>query len=145
MSFRQPSAKCTRRGVRLIVAIGFTTLLAFALITFVGEVPALGGTTALLLLCVFTVVNVAVLVLRRDPVNHQHFRTPTILPILGAAFCAFLTGPWTGRDFVQYRVAGVLLAVGIVLWFVTVIINRSTGVRRAEPDMESLGRGGPVN
>ena len=127
------------------VAIGFTTMLAFALITFVGEVPALGGTTALLLLCVFTVVNVAVLVLRRDPVNHRHFRTPTILPILGAAFCAFLTGPWTGRDFIQYRVAGVLLAVGIVLWFVTVIINRSTGVRRAEPDMESLGRGGPVN
>jgi len=127
------------------VAIGFTTLLAFALITFVGEVPALGGTTALLLLCVFTVVNVAVLVLRRDPVNHRHFRTPTILPIFGAAFCAFLTGPWTGRDFIQYRVAGVLLAVGIVLWFVTVIINRSTGVRRAEPDMERLGRGGPVN
>jgi basic amino acid/polyamine antiporter, APA family len=127
------------------IAIGFTTLLAFALITFVGEVPALGGTTALLLLCVFTVVNVAVLVLRRDPVDHQHFRTPTILALLGAAFCAFLTGPWTGRDFVQYRVAGVLLAVGIVLWFVTVIINRSTGVRRAEPDMESLGRGGPVN
>jgi amino acid transporter len=127
------------------IAIGFTTMLAFSLITFVGEVPALGGTTALLLLCVFTVVNVSVLVLRRDPVNHQHFRTPTILPILGAGFCAFLTGPWTGRDFIQYRVAGVLLAVGIVLWFVTVIINRSTGVRRAEPDMESLGRGGPVN
>ena len=127
------------------IAIGFTTVLAFSLITFVGEVPALGGTTALLLLCVFTVVNVAVLVLRRDPVNHRHFRTPTVLPILGAAFCAFLTGPWTGRDFIQYRVAGVLLAVGIVLWFVTVMINRSTGVRRAEPDMESLGRGGPVN
>ena len=49
------------------VAIGFTTLLAFGLITFVGEVPALGGTTALLLLCVFTVVNVAVLVLRKRP------------------------------------------------------------------------------
>ena len=29
------------------IAIGFTTLLAFGLITFVGEVPALGGTTAL--------------------------------------------------------------------------------------------------
>ena len=48
------------------IAIGFTTLLAFGLITFVGAVPALGGTTALLLLCVFTVVNIAVLVLRRD-------------------------------------------------------------------------------
>ncbi|WP_249151164.1 APC family permease [Bradyrhizobium sp. JYMT SZCCT0180] len=127
------------------VAIGFTTLLAFGLITFVGEVPALGGTTALLLLCVFTVVNVAVLVLRRDPVDHQHFRTPTILPILGAVFCAFLTGPWTGRDPVQYRIAGVLLAVGVVLWFVTVMVNRATGVTRADPDVENLGRGGPVN
>jgi len=127
------------------VAIGFTTLLAFALITFVGEVPALGGTTALLLLCVFSVVNVAVLVLRRDRVDHQHFRTPTILPILGAVFCAFLTGPWTGRAIVQYHVAGVLLAVGVVLWFVTIMVNRSTGVKRAEPDVENLGHGGPVN
>jgi basic amino acid/polyamine antiporter, APA family len=127
------------------VAIGFTTLLAFALITFVGEVPALGGTTALLLLCVFTVVNVAVLVLRRDPVDHQHFRTPTILPILGAVFCAFLTGPWTGRAVVQYHVAGVLLGVGIVLWLVTIMINRRTGVKRVEPDIEHLARGGPVN
>jgi APA family basic amino acid/polyamine antiporter len=127
------------------VAIGFTTLLAFALITIVGEVPALGGTTALLLLCVFTVVNVAVLVLRRDRVDHQHFRTPTILPILGAVFCAFLTGPWTGRAIVQYHVAGVLLAIGVALWFVTIMINRMTGVKRAEPDTENLGHGGPVN
>jgi APA family basic amino acid/polyamine antiporter len=127
------------------VAIGFTTLLAFALITFVGEVPALGGTTALLLLCVFTVVNVAVLVLRRDTVEHQHFRTPTFLPILGAVFCAFLTGPWTGRAVVQYHVAGVLLAIGVVLWFVTVMFNRAAGVKPAGPDMETFGRGGPVN
>ena len=55
------------------IAIGFTTLLAFGLITFVGEVPALGGTTALLLLCVFTVVNIAVLVLRKDTVDAQAF------------------------------------------------------------------------
>jgi len=118
------------------VAIGFTTLLAFALITFVGEVPALGGTTALLLLSVFTVVNVAVLVIRRDPVGHQHFRTPTIFPVLDAIFCAFLTGPWTGRDFVQYSVAGVLLGVGVVLWFITVFVNRSAVVKRTELDMK---------
>ena len=127
------------------VAIGFTTLLAFALITFVGEVPALGGTTALLLLCVFTVVNVAVLVLRRERVDHEHFRTPTILPILGALFCAFLTGPWTGRAIVQYHVAGVLLAIGVALWFVTIMVNRSTGQKIVETEMESLGRGGPVS
>ncbi|CEJ13887.1 putative amino acid permease YhdG [bacterium YEK0313] len=127
------------------VAIGFTTLLAFALITFVGEVPALGGTTALLLLAVFTIVNVAVLVLRRDPVAHEHFRTPTILPVLGALSCAFLTGPWTGRDPVQYRIAGVLIGIGIVLWLVTVWANRATGTRPSEPDMADIGGSGPVN
>ena len=113
------------------VAIGFTTLLAFGLITFVGGVPALGGTTALLLLCVFTVVNVAVLVLRRDPVEHEHFRTPTLLPILGAASCAFLAGPWTGRASVQYEVAGILLGIGVVLWLVTVLVNRAAERGRA--------------
>jgi amino acid transporter len=127
------------------IAIAFTTLLAFALITFVGGVPALGGTTALLLLCVFTVVNVAVLVLRKDPVAHEHFRTPTILPVLGAITCAFLAGPWTGRAIVQYQVAGVLLAIGIVLWVVTTLVNRSLGVKPVEPDMEMIGRKGPVN
>jgi amino acid transporter len=127
------------------VAIGFTTLLAFGLITFVGEVPALGGTTALLLLGVFTVVNIAVLVLRRDRVGHQHFHTPTILPILGALSCAFLTGPWTGRDPVQYKIAGILLGIGVVLWVVTVLVNRATGLKPAEPDMETVGTRGPVN
>jgi basic amino acid/polyamine antiporter, APA family len=107
------------------IAIGFTTLLAFGLIGFVGEVPALGGTTALLLLCVFAVVNVAVLVLRRDPVAHQHFRTPTVLPVLGALTCAFLAGPWTGRDVVQYQIAAVLLGLGVVLWGVTRFFMRT--------------------
>jgi APA family basic amino acid/polyamine antiporter len=127
------------------IAIGFTSLLAFGLITFVGEVPALGGTTALLLLCVFTVVNIAVLVLRKDPVGHKHFRTPTIVPILGTITCAFLAGPWTGRDMVQYRIAGVLLAIGVVLWLVTVWVNRATGLKPAEPVMEEIGGPGPKN
>jgi APA family basic amino acid/polyamine antiporter len=127
------------------VAIGFTTLLAFGLITFVGEIPALGGTTALLLLCVFTIVNVAVLMLRRDRVDHKHFRTPTFLPILGAVCCAFLVGPWTGRDPAQYRIAGVLLAIGVGLWVVTVLVNRATGLKPAEPTMADLGGPGPVN
>ncbi|QND50890.1 APC family permease [Phyllobacterium sp. 628] len=127
------------------IAIGFTTLLAFALITFVGEVPALGGTTALLLLFVFTVVNIAVLILRREKVAHEHFRTPTFLPVLGAISCAFFAGPWTGRDPVQYKIAGVLIGVGVLLWIVTVLVNRATGVAPAEPDMEALGGDGPVN
>jgi amino acid transporter len=107
------------------VAIGFTTLIALGLITFVGEIPALGGTTALLLLFVFMVVNIAVMVLRRDGVDHVHFRTPTLLPVLGALSCAFLAGPWTGRDALQYQIAGVLLAIGIGLWLVTLFFGRT--------------------
>ncbi len=81
--------KVHRTRLTPYVAILFTTLLAFMLITFVGEIPALGGTTALLLLGVFTVVNIAVLMLRKDTVSHAHFRTPTIVPVLGAITCAF--------------------------------------------------------
>jgi APA family basic amino acid/polyamine antiporter len=116
------------------VAIGFTSLLAFGLITFVGAVPALGGTTALLLLCVFTVVNVAVLVLRRDPVEHEHFRTPRFLPVIGALTCAFLSGPWTGRDPSQYWIAAVLLGIGIALWGVTVLTYRPAKVLTSVSD-----------
>jgi APA family basic amino acid/polyamine antiporter len=126
------------------VAIGFTTLLAFGLISFVGAVPALGGTTALLLLCVFTVVNIAVLVLRKDRVEHDHFHTPTFLPILGALTCAFLAGPWTGRDPVQYKIAGVLIGIGVVLWVVTIWANRVTGTKPIA-DIEAVATRGPVN
>ena len=127
------------------IAIGFTTLLAFGLIIFVGEVPALGGTTALLLLCVFTVVNIAVLALRKDKIEHNHFRTPTFLPVIGALACAFLAGPWTGRDPVQYKVAGVLIGIGVVLWVVTVLVNRATGQVAADPMTGEGDMRGPVN
>lgn len=112
-------------------AIIFTTLLAAGLITFVGTVPALGGTTALLLLGVFTVVNAAVLVLRKDTVAHAHFTCPTIIPVIGALSCAFLLGPWTGRDPVQYSVAAVLLGIGVTLWLVTLFVMRRTDRKTA--------------
>ncbi len=127
------------------IAIAFTTLLSFALILFVGQVPALGGTTALLLLAVFTVVNVAVLVLRKDTVEHRHFRTPTFVPVLGAVTCGFLVGPWTGRDTEQYVIAALLIGLGIVLWGVTMAINRASGQHAADPLPEDLGGDGARN
>ena len=127
------------------IAIGFTSLLAFGLITFVGGVPALGGTTALLLLGVFTIVNVTVLVLRKDKVGHKHFHTPTILPILGALSCAFLVGPWTGRATIQYSIAGILLAIGVVLWLLTFLVMRSQNAGPAEDVLPPITHTGPTN
>ena len=108
------------------VAIIFTTVLGFALVT-TAKVEDLGDTTALLLLCVFAVVNVAVLVLRRDPVDHDHFRVPTVVPVLGAITCVVLASPLTGREGKVYLIAAVLMALGVVLWFVNRTVVGSPG------------------
>ncbi|MCD0501690.1 APC family permease [Bordetella petrii] len=110
-------------------AILFTTALALGLVILVSAsnskaISALGGTTALLLLGVFAFVNVAVLVLRRDRVEHDHFRANTFLSVLGAAACLFLVTPLTGRDPIQYQVAGWLLALGVVMWGITMLVHR---------------------
>ena len=111
-------------------AIVFTTGIAAALIVYVNtlsedSVAILGGTTSLLLLAVFAIVNVAVLVLRRDPVDHQHFRAPSVLPVVGSLACAYLVTPLSGRASDEYVVAGLLLAIGVALWALTWLYNRS--------------------
>jgi basic amino acid/polyamine antiporter, APA family len=118
------------------VAILFTTAIAFGLIIYVtafansNAIAILGGTTSLLLLAVFAVVNVAVLVLRRDvQAAGGHFRTPTALPVIGFFASVYLVLPFSGRPHQQYVLAGLLVAIGIVLFFVTQVINRQLGIR----------------
>ncbi len=123
----------------------FTTVLALGLIivvTYQSEssiVVALSGTTGLLLLVVFSIVNVACLVLRKDTKSESKFRAPTAIPVIGAVGCAFLVGPWARdpEDWVQYKIAAGMLAVGVGLWVLTWLTNRgvrakSTGFR--DPD-----------
>ena len=45
---------------------------------------------------------------------------------------AFLVGPWAraAEDHVQYRIAGVLLAIGVVLWLLTWLTNRGVRAKR---------------
>lgn len=131
------------------VAILFTTLIAFGLIIYVSTfassnaIAVLGGTTSLLLLAVFAVVNVAVLALRRDVREAGgHFKTPTALPVIGFLASLFLVTPLSGRPAQQYIVAATLVAIGVVLFFVTQLINRQLGIRDGHiTDPTRLGSG----
>ncbi|MFE3451684.1 APC family permease [Nonomuraea sp. NPDC059194] len=106
-----------------IVGILFTTALAIGLIS-TGEISGLGETTAFLLLCVFAVVNIAVLVLRKEEVEHNHYRAPTVLPVIGAVMAIVLASPLTGRPGAVYVTAGVLLGIGLLLWVVNWAFTR---------------------
>ena len=99
------------------VAILFTVAIAVVLVA-TGNVANLAETTVLLLLCAFALVNVSVLVLRSRPVDHDHYRAPTWMPVLGTLACLVLILPITGRDAAVYARAGVLIVIGMALWFV---------------------------
>jgi len=89
---------------------------------------------------VFAVVNSVVLVLRRDRVEHKHFNAGPVLPVIGALACAYLVLPWSsGRPVEQYEIAGVLLAVGVLLWAITWAVRRITGsTPKISDDAEDL-------
>ena len=119
------------------VAILFTTVIAFGLIFYVSAfasdsaISVLGGTTSLLLLAVFAMVNIAVLVLRRDvKETGGHFKTPTALPVIGCFASLYLVTPLSGRPGTQYLLAGILLVIGIVLFGVTLLINKQLGIKQ---------------
>ena len=105
-------------------AIVATTVVAM-LLTLVGDLSVLASTVVLLLLLVFISTNVAVLVLRRDRVEHRHFRVPAVVPVLGVASCVLLLTQQEGRVWL-YGLG--LLLVGVVLFAVT----RLAGTRSAD-------------
>ena len=115
------------------VAIAFTTLLAVILVS-TGDLGTLADTTVLLLLTVFTIVNVAVLVLRRERVEHEHFRAPTPLPVLGAAVSALLILDTDPEIFLR---AALILAIGVALYGVSELL------RRRENDEQPAAVAGP--
>ncbi|MGW3991199.1 APC family permease [Streptomyces sp. NPDC004830] len=92
-------------------AIAVTSLLAM-LLALTGSVATLASTLVLLLLIVFLMVNTAVLVLRRDTGEADHFRAPTVLPVLGLASCVLLA---TQIEADVWLRGLVIVAVGMVL------------------------------
>jgi APA family basic amino acid/polyamine antiporter len=102
------------------VAIVATTAAAM-LLTLVGNLSTLAETVVLLLLVVFISTNVAVLVLRRDPVEHDHFRVWTVVPVLGVASCVVLLTQQTAE---VWLFAAVLLALGAALYLLAGAMTR---------------------
>jgi len=118
------------------VAIVVTTAIAFAVIFYVtafaseDAIEMLGGTTSLLLLAIFALVNVAVLVLRRDKTaqSGSHYTTLTALPVVGCVASLYLVTPLAGRPVQQYVLAAILVGSGVLLSLATQVFNR----RRAQ-------------
>jgi amino acid transporter len=108
------------------VAIAFTTLLALGLV-ITGDVGALANTTVLLLLVSFTLVNVSVLILRRDPVGHRHFKVASWIPVLGALTCLALMTQFTADIYLR---AAVLVTLGLVLCGINFLVSRQLAVRQ---------------
>ncbi len=94
-------------------------LLAIIIVlAFVGDVSQLAAATVILLLAVFTLMNVSLLVLRQRPGEPKGaFEVPAVIPAAGAVVCAALlftrvaTGNWLAS-----AIAGALLAAIAVLY-----------------------------
>ncbi|HLV05258.1 APC family permease [uncultured Georgenia sp.] len=97
------------------LAIVVTTAVAVGL-TLVGDLAMLAETVVLLLLVVFVSTNVAVLVLRKDRVEHHHFRTPRALPVLALVTCGVLLSRQSGT---VWLLGAGMLALGVLLHLVT--------------------------
>jgi amino acid transporter len=111
------------------VSIIFTTSIALILLITIGgndeALGTLGSTTVVLLLIAFVMVNISVLVLRRDEVGHEHFRAPSAFPILGAVVASALLIYQAVSDITVFGLAAVLLVIGAVLYGVNVLAKRS--------------------
>lgn len=104
------------------VAILATTAVAIAL-TYTSTLDVLAETVVLLLLVVFISTNLAVLVLKRDRVEHAHFRVHWLFPVLALASCALLLAQQGAATWWR---AALMLLVGAALYGLT----RLAGARR---------------
>lgn len=110
------------------VAIVATTVVAM-LLTLIGDLATLAETVVLLLLFVFLSANVSVLVLRRDRVEHDHFRVWTFVPVLGIASCILLL---TQQRGIVWLFGGGLLVIGLALYALSQWTRRRKGAGHVE-------------
>lgn len=112
------------------VAIVATTLVAMILAS-IGDLSLLAQTVVLLLLFVFISTNVAVLVLRKDSVDHSHFRVWTFVPVLGVISCVVLL---TQQSWQVWLFGAALLVLGVILHFVAAWSARRSARKKASAE-----------
>jgi amino acid transporter len=110
------------------VAIVFIALIMAGLVS-TGDVGDLADTTVVLLLLVFTVVNVAVLVLKRDRVDHDHFNAPSFIPVIAIVVTIVLLVQQEADIFLR---AAILLGFGLLLYIVNFAAKRVLDHRNPE-------------
>jgi APA family basic amino acid/polyamine antiporter len=112
------------------VSIIFTVSIVVILLFFGGGLEALASATVVLLLSVFVLVNASALTLRNDRVEHEHYRTPIVFPILGILVSLALL---TQQELSTFRLVGILLLGGVVLYGVNVLVKRALDRRTPQP------------
>ncbi|PHK94850.1 amino acid transporter [Pseudoroseomonas rhizosphaerae] len=108
----------TRHTPHVAIGVLFVIVLALAML---GNIAALASATVLLLLFVFTVVNIALVILKRRPGEPRgRFEVPAAVPALGALVCAglILVRVTTGNILAPLIAAGLLAAI-LLLYLAT--------------------------
>ncbi|PZQ15910.1 MAG: amino acid transporter [Ancylobacter novellus] len=91
-------------------------------LSLIGDIKALASATVLLLLTVFTVVNVALVILKnREETPSDTFEVPVFVPMLGALVCSSLivVRLFQGGDLTAPAIAIGLILLITALYFVT--------------------------
>ncbi|HEX2802073.1 MAG TPA: APC family permease, partial [Phenylobacterium sp.] len=121
-------------GARRTPHVAVGVLLAIVIgLQFSGDITQLAGATVLLLLFVFTLVNAALVVLKRREGNIAgRFNAPLLVPVLGAAICLLMIAAQLRQD--DWRapaIAGGLIVMILLLYVVT---GRGRPTAQAETD-----------
>ena len=69
-------------------------------------------------------MNVSVLVLRREPADHEHFVVPSAVPVIGVGISLALLTQIESETYVR---AALLVGLGVALWVVNWLIVRREG------------------
>lgn len=93
-----------------------TLLVIVTALMLSGDIAQLASATVLLLLAVFTIINIALLILQRRPTEAKGvFEVPSFVPVGGALICALLfvnrltTGDWKAPALAVGMLAGIVV------------------------------------